>query len=79
MLAAAISKAYQQMVNQKPDLQAYARISHLRWLKGDLAGAAEVMKLAVGAASPNAPESAAWVNTRLAALEFQQGSTEEAN
>ena len=70
--------AYQKMVDEKPDLQAYARISHLRWLKGDLGGAAEVMKLAVGAASPNAPESAAWVNTRLALLEFQKGSTEEA-
>ena len=70
--------AYQKMVDQKPDLQAYARISHLRWLKGDLGGAAEVMKLAVGAASPNAPESAAWVNTRLALLEFQRGSTDEA-
>ena len=70
--------AYQKMVDQKPELQAYARISHLRWLKGDLGGAAEIMKLAVGAASPNAPESAAWVNTRLALLEFQRGSTREA-
>jgi tetratricopeptide (TPR) repeat protein len=71
-------EAYQKMVDQKPDMQAYARVSHLRWLKGDLNGAAEVMKLAVAAASPNAPESAAWVNTRLALLEFQQGNTDEA-
>jgi tetratricopeptide (TPR) repeat protein len=70
-------EAYQKMVDQKPDMQAYARVSHLRWLKGDLAGAAEVMKLAIAAASPNAPESAAWVNTRLALLEFQRGSTDE--
>jgi tetratricopeptide (TPR) repeat protein len=70
--------AYQSMVDQKPDLQAYARISHLRWLKGDVEGAAEVMKLAVSAASPNAPESAAWVNTRLASLELQQGDLAEA-
>ena len=72
------ANAYQKMVDQKPDMQAYARISHLRWLKGDLGGAAEVMKLAVDAASPNAPESAAWVNTRLAFLRFRQGNTEEA-
>lgn len=72
------AEAYQKMVDQKPDMQAYARVSHLRWLKGDLEGAAEVMKLAVDAASPNAPESAAWVNTRLAMLEFQRGRTEEA-
>ena len=70
--------AYQRMVDQKPDLQAYARISHLRGLKGDVEGAAEVMKLAVSAASPNAPESAAWVSTRLALLEFQQGNMTEA-
>jgi tetratricopeptide (TPR) repeat protein len=75
---AGAADAYQRMVDQKPDLQAYARISYLRWLKGDVGGAAEVMKLAVSAASPNAPESAAWVNTRLALLEFQQGSTEAA-
>jgi tetratricopeptide (TPR) repeat protein len=34
--------------------------------------------VAVDAASPNAPESAAWVNTRLALLEFQRGRTDEA-
>src|SRR5262249_51789038 len=68
------AEAYQKMVDQKPDLQAYARISYLRWLKGDVDGAAKVMELAVEAASPNAAESAAWVNTRLAALEFQRGN-----
>src|SRR5260370_38279358 len=70
--------AYQKMVDQKPDLQAYARISHLRWLKGDLAGATEVMRLAISAASPNATESAAWVNTRLGGLQFQSGQLIEA-
>ena len=72
------AEAYQKMVNQKPDLQAYARIAHLRWLKGDLAGATEIMGLAASAASPNAPESAAWAHTRLASLQFQQGNLEEA-
>ena len=71
--------AYQKMVDQKPDLQAYARISHLRWLKGDTEGAIEVMKLATSAASPNSPEPAAWVNTQLALLEFQRGNFAEAN
>jgi tetratricopeptide (TPR) repeat protein len=67
------AEAYQKMVDQKPDMQAYARISYLRWLKGDLNGAAQVMGMAVSAASPNAPETAAWVNTRLAILQAQQG------
>jgi tetratricopeptide (TPR) repeat protein len=70
--------AYQAMVDQKPELQAYARIAHLRWLKGDLAGATAVMRLAANAASPNSPETAAWVNTRLALLQFQNGDLAQA-
>jgi tetratricopeptide (TPR) repeat protein len=70
--------AYQHMMNLKPDLRAYARAAHMRWLKGDLAGAIEAMQLAVSAASPNDAESAAWVNTRLAAYLFQAGKLNEA-
>jgi tetratricopeptide (TPR) repeat protein len=73
------AEAYQKMVDIKPDLEAYARIAHYRWLKGDLAAATELMQLAVSAASPNAPESAAWVNTRLASLQFQTGNLTAAN
>jgi tetratricopeptide (TPR) repeat protein len=72
------AEAYQQMMNLKPDLRAYARAAHMRWLKGDLAGAIEAMQLAVSAASPHDAESAAWVNTRLAFYEFQAGRFEEA-
>jgi len=75
---AAAAEAYQKMVDAKPDLEAYARIAHLRWLKGDVAGAAAVMELAVSAASPAAPEAAAWVNTRLALLQFQKGNLDDA-
>jgi tetratricopeptide (TPR) repeat protein len=71
-------EAYQQMMNLKPDLRAYARAAHMRWLKGDLAGAIDAMELAVGAASPLDGESAAWVNTRLAAYLFQAGKLSEA-
>ncbi|HET9418407.1 MAG TPA: tetratricopeptide repeat protein, partial [Chthoniobacterales bacterium] len=70
--------AYQQMMNLKPDLHAYARAAHMRWLKGDLAGAIEVMQLAVDAASPLDAESAAWVNTHLASYQFQAGRFAEA-
>jgi tetratricopeptide (TPR) repeat protein len=72
-------EAYQRMMNLKPDLHAYARAAHMRWLKGDLAGAIEAMQLAVDAASPQDPESAAWVNTRLAFYEFQAGRFQEAD
>src|SRR6266576_5548573 len=71
-------EAYQRMMNLKPDLRAYARAAHMRWLKGDLEGAVEAMQFAVGAASPQDAESAAWVNTRLACYEFQAGRFEEA-
>jgi tetratricopeptide (TPR) repeat protein len=71
-------EAYQRMMNLKPDLHAYARAAHMRWLKGDLDGAIEAMQLAVSAASPLDPESAAWVNARLAYYEFQAGRLEEA-
>src|SRR5438045_6471406 len=70
-------EAYQRMMNLKPDLHAYARAAHMRWLKGDLAGAIEAMQLAVSAASPSDAESAAWVNTRLAFYEFQAGRFDE--
>jgi tetratricopeptide (TPR) repeat protein len=71
-------EAYQRMMDLKPDLRAYARAAHMRWLKGDLEGAIEAMQLAVGAASPQDAESAAWVNTRLAFYEFQAGRVNEA-
>ena len=71
-------EAYQNMMNLKPDLRAYARAAHMRWLKGDLAGAIEAMQLAASAASPSDAESAAWVNTRLAFYEFQAGRVDEA-
>jgi tetratricopeptide (TPR) repeat protein len=71
-------EAYQRMMNLKPDLHAYARAAHVRWLKGDLAGAIEAMELAVGAAGAQDAEPAAWVNTRLAFYQFQAGRFQEA-
>jgi len=71
-------EAYQKMMNLKPDLHAYARTAHVRWLTGDLEGALEAMKLAARAATPHDPESAAWVNSRLAWYEFQAGAFDNA-
>jgi tetratricopeptide (TPR) repeat protein len=71
-------EAYQRMMNLKPELRAYARAAHMRWLKGDLEGAIEAMQLAVSAATPSDAESASWVNTRLAFYEFQAGRVNEA-
>ena len=70
--------AYQSMVNLRPDLESYARVGYIRWLKGDTEGALEMMQLAVDAASPRDANSAAWVTTRLAMLQFQSGKMDEA-
>ena len=71
--------AYQRMIDLRPDLHSYARGAHIRWLKGDLTGAVELMELAVSASSPLDPESAAWVHTRLAFYRFQAGALSEAD
>ena len=44
--------AYQKMIDLKPYYHSYTRAAHLRWLKGDLPGAIEMIRLAVKAASP---------------------------
>jgi tetratricopeptide (TPR) repeat protein len=70
--------AYQKMMNLKPFYQSYVRAAHLRWLKGDLDGAIEMMAQAVQAASPRDPESVAWAYSRLAMYQLQRGQFAEA-
>jgi len=69
---------YQTMVDGKPDSHAYARIAHVRWLKGDLRGAIGAMGLAAGATGPQAAEPAAWIQTRLGLYLLQAGFAEAA-
>jgi tetratricopeptide (TPR) repeat protein len=66
--------AYQRMVNLRPGLQSYSRAAHLRWLRGNLAGARDLMRMAAGAGSARDPESIAWVYSRLALYELQAGN-----
>ncbi len=70
--------AYQKMIDLKPFYQSYTRAAHLRWLKGDLGGAIEMMRAAVKAASPRDRESVAWAYARLAAYELQRGHLADA-
>ncbi len=70
--------AYQKMLDLKPGLQSYSRAAHVRWLKGDLEGAIELMRLAAGAASPNDADSAAWAYARLSNYELQAGNRKKA-
>ena len=66
------------MIDLKPFYQSYTRAAHLRWLKGDLSGAIEMMRAAVKAASPRDLESVAWAYARLATYELQRGRLADA-
>lgn len=69
---------YQRMIDLRPCLQTYARVANLRWLKGDLLGAKELMLLAVEASSSRDPESAAWAYARPAFYQLQGGESANA-
>jgi len=60
------------MVDRRPDLAAYARVSYFRELHGDLRGAVAAMQLAVSAGSGTA-ENTAYVQALLGDLEFARG------
>ncbi|HET6550023.1 MAG TPA: tetratricopeptide repeat protein [Solirubrobacter sp.] len=68
----AAERALQAMVDRKPNLSGYARVSYLRELHGDLAGAAAAMRLAVAAGGP-AAENDAYVGALLGELERRRG------
>jgi tetratricopeptide (TPR) repeat protein len=68
----AAARALQEMVDRRPDLAAYARVSYFRELHGDLPGAAAAMRLAVSAGSGTA-ENTAYVQALLGDLEFARG------
>src|SRR5207247_3244120 len=59
--------AFQQMLDTRPDLNAYVRVAYLRELHGDPSGAIDALKLAVEATRP-AGETAAWVHWQLGNL-----------
>ena len=68
----AAERELQSMVDRKPNLAAYARVSYLRELHGDLAGAVSAMRLAVDSGGP-AQENVAYVSSLLGELERQLG------
>ena len=67
------------MIDLKPFYQSYVRAAHLRWLRGNLAGAIEMMNAAVKAASPRDRESVAWAYSRLGMYELQRGRLADAD
>jgi len=67
----------QRMADLRPDLASYSRISYLRELHGDLAGAIDAMRLAIQA-GPLAGEATAWCDVQLGNLYFARGDLEPA-
>ena len=59
--------AAQQMVDLRPDLASYSRVSYLRELHGDLDGAIDAMRRAVEAGAPRT-EGTAWCEVQLGNL-----------
>jgi tetratricopeptide (TPR) repeat protein len=72
-------EAYQRMINQKPTPEAYSRAAHMRWLKGDLPGAIDLMELAARANDPADSETSAWVRVKLASYHLQAGNLPHAS
>jgi len=67
----------QKMIDTRPDLSSYSRVSYIRELKGDTQGAIDAMKSAVTAGSPIA-ENTAWCRVQLGNLFYNKGDTETA-
>lgn len=67
----------QTMVDLRPDLASYARVSYVRELRGDRQGAVEEMQRAVAAGAPRT-EALAWALTQLGNLYFDQGNFKNA-
>lgn len=62
---------FQTMVDTKPNVGSYARVSYARELQGDVPGAVEAMKQALQAAGTSA--DAAWASYQLGELAFNDG------
>jgi tetratricopeptide (TPR) repeat protein len=62
----------QALVDLRPDLTSYARVSYIRELNGDLPGAIDAMRQAVTAGSAGT-EALAWTRVQLGHLYFNSG------
>ncbi len=68
---------FQQMIDLRPDLSSYARVSYARELYGDVEGAIQAMRQAAAAGGP-APENAGWAHVQLGNLNFNSGRLDKA-
>jgi tetratricopeptide (TPR) repeat protein len=73
----AAERTLQRLLDFKPNLTSYSRVSYYRELRGDLDGAVEAMRLAVSAGAGVA-ENVAYVQNLLGDLELQRGRVDAA-
>jgi tetratricopeptide (TPR) repeat protein len=70
------AEAYQKMVVLRPDLASYNRAAWFRFLSGDMPGAIDIMKKAIGAGGLS--ENTAWCWVELGHLYLKNGQADEA-
>lgn len=72
-------EAAQRMMDLKPNLPSYSRAGHLQWLRGDLQGAKESLRLAIDAGNDGKDkEPKAWVMVQAAMLFWNEGDADGA-
>ncbi|GAB4581954.1 MAG: hypothetical protein Fur0022_47060 [Anaerolineales bacterium] len=71
------AEVLQKMVDLRPDLASFSRISYLRELHGDVSGAIEAMERAVKTGTPG-HENTLWAQVQLGHLHFNRGDWEMA-
>jgi len=62
---------FDRMVQMRPDIASYARVSYARELRGDVSGALRAMREALRAAGT--PDDASWVTYQIGELYFRTG------
>jgi tetratricopeptide (TPR) repeat protein len=73
-------EAAQRMMDLKPSLPSYARVSYFQWLAGNTPSAVESIRLAIDAGrDPKHPEPQAWALVQAAMLFWQKGDYDGAD
>ena len=70
---AAAEQAYQEMIDIYPGIASYSRVAWLRWIHGDVEGAAQMWDLAIEISSEKDPEPRAFCLTQKGHLHWFAG------